>query len=232
MKTLTAVFIITINTFCLAQNQAKKIEKNIDLQAFSAVHASNNLKVIVVKSDHNAAIIEGTDDAASNIEINIKNAELFVGFKPNIISNTKKSTKVLVYYKTDLSQLHASSGAKITSEETIKAKNLILKASSNGSIFLDIESDSLTASASSGGTCLLTGSTNYLTANASSNSDFNSKKLISKYCRAKASGGSDMYVYASETFYLKSSGESQIHHFGTGKILDSKDDNMEYSQQR
>lgn len=232
MKALTIVFIILVNALCNAQNQAKKVEKTISLESFSAIHASNNLRVILIKSDHNAAVIDGTDEIAANIDVTLKNAELLIGFKPDIVSNPKKSTKVLVYHKADLAQIHASSGAKITSEETIKTKDLTLKASSNGSIFVDIESDSLTASASSGGTCLLTGSTNYLNASASSNSDFNSKKLLSKYCRAKASGGSDMYVYASETFYLKSTGESQIHHFGAGKILDSKDLNVDSSQQK
>lgn len=126
--------------------------------------------------------------------------------------------KAYVTFK-QLTSLQASGGADVFGQGTLSFNNLNVDASGGSDVKLTLKAHNVNVEASGGADAILQGSAQSLNANGSGGADLDARKLTVDVCRANSSGGSDVYVNASQELTMQASGGSDIYYYGSAKVL-------------
>ncbi|GAB4023742.1 head GIN domain-containing protein [Spirosoma koreense] len=118
-----------------------------------------------------------------------------------------------------LRTLQASGGADVFGQGSLSFDDLDLDASGGSDVKLTLKANKLNVEASGGADAILQGSARTLNANGSGGADLDARKLMVEVCRANSSGGSDVYVNASQELNMQASGGSDIYYYGSAKVL-------------
>ncbi len=118
-----------------------------------------------------------------------------------------------------LTDLQASGGSDVVGQGMLSFNNLNLEASGGSEVKLNLKAAKLNVEASGGADAILQGSARTLNANGSGGSDLDARKLTVDVCKANSSGGSDVYVNATQELSMQASGGSDIYYSGSAKVL-------------
>ncbi len=187
---------------------------------FEAIKVSNGIQVIISKSTSSTIVVEANENLHPHIMIRVTDGILHISSDKNIYKADEKT--VYVPYDS-LHTITASSGAAVSAQETVVAKDIGIKTSSGASVTLNVKSEKLKSTASSGAQIQLSGTTNYHKAKASSGAHLNTKKLIGHTVEAHGSSGSYMSVYASSAFTGKATSGADVLYYGTPEKVTTDD---------
>ena len=154
------------------------------------------------------------------IETEVRNGTLFISTNRNIWSARSKTVHVSVE---KLLEIRVSSGAKITTENTLNADDLKIGATSGGEFNLHLNVNNLECESSSGADVNLDGKVNNFEVNSSSGSDIDAYGLEVENCIARASSGSNIKVNVIKKFDGDANSGGDIRFKGNPEVVNAKD---------
>ncbi len=197
-----------------------------NLNNFSSVSVATGINLVLVQGSSNEAEIDVDNIELDEIITKVDGGKLTVKVKgnkwgSNWWKNRKRKVDVRLTYK-NLEQISASSGANVTSDNTISNDDIELDASSGASINLDVDGTDIEADASSGSTISLSGECGTFDANVSSGARIKGADLEAGNVEASASSGASIRVWAKDGLNAKASSGGSIKYKGNPESLKKK----------
>ncbi|WP_372750939.1 head GIN domain-containing protein [Labilibaculum sp.] len=182
-----------------------------EIRSFSAISASNGINVYVLQSDKESLSVETDENLLEYIITRVEDNELII----KVDGNFHRATKIDVFVNLiDVTEINVSSGGNIETRNILKLEKCDISVNSGADAKIEINTGELSCSVSSGADATLKGTADYFEGKASSGSDLHAKELIAKNCKAKASSGGDVSVYASETLEANASSGGDVTYYG------------------
>ncbi|PZD79473.1 head GIN domain-containing protein [Mesonia sp. K7] len=199
--------------FTGVEGKGEVVKKEIVLsENFHKVDVERGWNVLLVKSSENKVTVEANENLIELIQTNITENELEVTSEKNIGQADKKM--VTIYYTQDLTEIEASAGSMLNSQDVLKANSLEISCSSGALVELKVENQTTNVETSSGANFTVTGNTKTLSVDASSGSSFDAQQLKAENVTAEASSGASVNVYASKQITAEASSGGNIDYWG------------------
>lgn len=213
----TSCAIDTINR--VKGNRNVKQENREITNNFSKIKVSNGLDVFIYQGENPKLTVEADENLQDIIKTEIKNGVLKVFTEKNIWKEKAKKVHITV---NKLDAVVASSGSDVSMEDFFTSKNFDVKSSSGADITVRIKSKNFTGSSSSGADLVCIGKSENAILSSSSGSDLDAFKLQVKNVTAKASSGSNIDTYATESITANASSGGDIDFKGNPKKVIKK----------
>lgn len=210
--------------FDMGFNPGKKGNGNVEEEKrevtseFSEVSAAEGIDVYLTQGDEFEIVVEADENVLDLIATDINDNRLRV----HTVENIGRATKKVYITLPAVTLLRTSSGAEITSKNTLNASNIELSASSGSEINLDLNAREVDADTSSGADIKLRGSAQTLYADASSGSDIRAKDFKVSNCVADASSGADISVWVEDNLTAEASSGADISYGGDPSVKKKK----------
>lgn len=184
---------------------------------FSRVDAATSVSVELIQSDDTRAEVWIEEGDRDDFVLEELGSRISIKWKDRAAiwkkGNMKRKATVKLYYKT-IDAIEVSAGAKVRSDDVIKASDFDLEASSGGGIDIQIKAESIDADVSSGGWVEVSGSSDKLRVEASSGGSYRGKDCEVKDVRANASSGGNAKVWVTESISAKASSGGNVKYKG------------------
>ncbi len=185
---------------------------------FTRISASEGIMVYVTQADDFKIEVEADDNVIDLIRTDINNGKLRIHAEENIGRATKK-----VYVSLpSITELSASSGSHLETENTIKSDNLVVDGSSGALLKIELVANDLEIDASSGANLNISGQTDNADIDVSSGGNINAKQLESNNCVADASSGGNVQIQVSEFLRADASSGGNISYSGSPELEKKK----------
>ncbi len=188
-----------------------------DVGNFNAVHASTSVVVTLVKASSPSVEFTMKKGNPEQLITKVKNGTLYVKMKSGS-DNWNNTTKadVTVYY-TELDAIKASAGCTLTSDNTIKAREMDIGISSGSTAKLDIEATDVEVEVSSGATLILKGEAKKGNFEASSGATLNAYYFVTQDADVEANSGASLSIHVDDTLDAEASSGASISYTGDVK---------------
>ncbi|WP_421918473.1 head GIN domain-containing protein [Marinifilum sp.] len=209
---LILVFSSNVNAQFWGENgNGNVVKQDREVGSFTAISSGSGIDVYLIQGDKESVRVEADENLLDLIITRVKGDKLIIKTEDPI----RRAKKLDVYVTfVDLNAISISSGSDLKSNGILKFKELDISVSSGADADLELEADELTCSVSSGADANLAGKVNSFYGKASSGSDLRAADLKAKYCRAKASSGGDVSVYAIESIEVSASSGGDVNYYG------------------
>jgi hypothetical protein len=187
-----------------------KTEKR-EVGSFSAISASSGLDVYLRQGDKESVRVEADENLMEHIITKVKGNDLIL----KVDGNIRRATKMNIYVTlVDINELRISSGSDVETNGMIKVSDLEISVSSGADAKLELDGQNISCSVSSGADANLSGKADFFYGKASSGSDLRAKALTAIACKAKASSGGDVSVWAEESIEASASSGGDVSYYG------------------
>lgn len=193
-------------------------ERSLD-KSFEGIHVSAGLHVFLLQGDQEGVRVEADENLLELISTEVENGILVI--KPTSPIRRAKSKNIYVTYRS-INRVRASSGSYIQTNNTLKNREVSVKASSGARVLMDIFSEDADVSSSSGSEVELSGKTISLTSSVSSGGMVKAQGLQSLRCITNASSGGSAYLNVKEELNAKASSGGKIVYYGEPSVLSEK----------
>lgn len=211
MRKLVLFIALSISTITFAQNSK-------DVGDYQKVIIFDKIEVTLKKGKEQKIEIEGTN--ADDVQVVNKNGVLKV--KMNLTNSLQGSGVKAVLYYNELEEVVAEEGAKIGSNEVIKATNLIVNAKTGSTITLKVDVDKLKVKAYTGGTIKLDGKANNQDILSNAGGFIENASLSTKETVVTVNAGGTADVKASDLVDAKTRAGGEIRIYGSPKTVNQK----------
>jgi hypothetical protein len=221
--------ILLILSFCfislLVTAQKTIYDANVavrDARGYNAINVSGGIDLYISYGDEAIAVSASETKYRDKIKTVVENGVLKIWYEDNKFSwNDKKNLKAYVSFK-NLKSLSASGGSDILVEGSIKTDELKIDISGGCDFKGSVEVNNLDVDQSGGSDVDINGTAKKVSISASGGSDFNGYNLMTDYCEAEASGGSDIEITANKEISARASGASDITYKGSAALKESR----------
>ena len=188
-------------------------DRNINSN-FESIKVQQGINLYLTQGNSTEISVEADDNIIDLLMTEVNNNELKIYFEKNVYKAKARN----VYLTTnDISQIRASSGAHVKSENTLTSNTLDLDASSGSSMKIYVNATEVTSECSSGADIDVFGKTESFSARASSGSSIDADELESQNAIAKASSGANIDLNVSNKLTAKASSGGDIDFYGNPK---------------
>lgn len=223
---LVILFLSTILTSC-GVDYLNKVNGNRNVttenrdvnNTFNSIHVSNGIDLYINQSNETEIVVEADENLQEIIKTEINDGVLRIYTDKNIWQS--KSRKVYVTVE-ELSNLKATSGADVYTENTINTKEISITATSGADINIKVDAESVATKSTSGSDINIAGITTYHASSATSGSSIDAYDLESKNVIVKVTSGADIDIYASEKIEAKATSGGDVDFKGNPKIVNKK----------
>jgi len=209
---------IIFTLFILAGITGYAQEISIDLDNFTEIEVSNGLKVNLIKSEENKAIISG--NSRDKVEINQKDGVIKVQTSLNHIWN-EDNTIVNIYYK-QLLRVEARQNADVELCGKIFQPIIEFKSAEGSDIYANIEVENFIARSITGGNLVIIGSAIDQIIDLKASGDFKGENLIGETVDISLSAGGKANVYGKKYVKATVTAGGTIYVYGKPEKLDKK----------
>lgn len=191
-------------------------------KGYDAIEISDGIDLFISYGDEAIAVSASEDKYRDKIKTVVENRVLKISYDEKGFSwNTKRNLKAYVSFK-NLAALSASGGSDIVVEGSIKGNELDIDISGGCDFKGSVDVNKLTVDQSGGSDVNISGKAARVIINASGGSDFKGYSLITDFCDAEASGGSDIEITANKEINARASGASDISYKGGASLKETK----------
>jgi hypothetical protein len=188
---------------------------------FHALKVATGIHLYLTQGNETAVAVSAADpEYRDRIRTEVSNGVLSIYYdneKWNWNDHNRKELKAYVSC-TQLDGLHASSGAQVVVDGTLKSANLSMDFSS-GSIFTGkVEAEDLRVDEGSGAHSTISGKTVHLKAEASSGSSLNGFDLQTDQCDVHVSSGGRVDISVQKTMSASAHSGGHVNYQGAGVI--------------
>jgi hypothetical protein len=219
---LTFLALITLHTAVTAQFKDANAQVR-EAKNFHGIRVGSAFDVFISQGSDEAVAVSSSDPKTlENIVVEVSNGILHIGFAKGFRMNMgNKKLKAYISFK-QLDELDISGACDVKVEGSIKTDNLRLGLSGASDMKGKLEVGKLSVNLSGASDLDLTGVATSLDLDASGASKFKGFGLSSDYCKAEASGASDIRIRVNKELSVRASGASDIDYKGAGVIRDVK----------
>jgi hypothetical protein len=185
---------------------------------FTKVSASEGLMVYVTQADEFKIKVEADENIIDLIRTDIKNGKLRIHSSENI----GRATKNIYVSLPKVTTLRSSSGAHLTSKNTIKSNELEIDASSGAILEIEVVVNEIDIDASSGANLNISGVADEAMIDVSSGGNINARNLETQTCDADASSGGNVKVQVSKSLMADASSGGNISYSGDPTVEKKK----------
>jgi hypothetical protein len=225
-KTIVLFLITTFFTSCnihmfdRVNGNKKVVTKNRKAtNNFTSIKVSTGLDLYITQGSKNTITVEADENLHDIIITEVTDGLLKIYAEKNIWR--AGATKVFVTIET-LEALSATSGSDVTTEETIKVKDLTIIATSGADIRISVNGENIETNSTSGSDITISGTATLHTSKATSGSSIDAYELISKNAVAKVTSGANIDIYASDHIDAKATSGGDIDFKGNPKSITKK----------
>lgn len=190
---------------------------------FHGINVSHAFDVYLSQSNEEAVAVSASDNATRNkIKVEVRDGILYVGLEKGKWNMGNKKLKAYISFKT-LDKFSASGSCDVYVDGIIKADDLKISLSGSSDIRqakLDVKKLDVDLSGSSD--MKVSGVAANLTIEVSGSSQFKGENLVTDFCKANASGSSDISITVNKELSARTSGSSDVLVKGEGVIRDLK----------
>ena len=191
-------------------------------KGYNAINVSGGIDLYISYGDEAIAVSASESKYRDKIKTVVEDGVLKIWYEDNKLSwNDRKNLKAYVSFKT-LKSLNASGGSDILVEGSIKSDQLKIDISGGCDFKGRVDVNDLDIDQSGGSDVDISGVAKKVLISASGGSDFYGYNLITDYCEAEASGGSDIEITANKEISARASGASDISYKGSAALKESK----------
>ena len=213
MKQFVLLLSLLITTNIFSQSDINK-----SVGEFSELKVYDLINVELISSDENRIEISGKN--SSDVIVVNKNGKLKIRMK---LEEYFDGNDVMVkLYYTGVDIIDANEGAFISSNETIKQFDLVLKAQEGGSIKLNLDVKSLEVRSYSGGIVNLKGMTTNQSLKINTGGIFKGSEFETTTTKVSISAGGEAYVNASELVDIKIKAGGDVFIYGDPTTINEK----------
>jgi len=223
IKNMLIIILLVTSTSCVMNINGIKGNKNVITQNrnipsdFVKINVSNGLDVLLTYGDEVSLTVEADENLHEYITTEVKNGILYISSKKNIVSAKARR----IYLSTlHINEIKTTSGAEVSSENTIITEELVLEATSGSDINLRVKVNNLSSETTSGADIKLIGEADNFSARATSGSDINAYDLKVNNCTAKVTSGADIKIHVIKKLDAKATSGGDIKYKGNPKLLE------------
>lgn len=206
MKKVVFIILVFSSVVVYAQNSETR-----NIGPFTGVKAAEGIDVYLKKGNKESVKVEVTGTSPENILTEISGSYLKVHMRDGNYRHADAKVYV-TYVKVD--KLSASTAGSIFSEETIKANDIEISASSAGAIEVSIDAGTLEASASTAGDLELKGKVRTANLEGSSAGEIDAYDLEVENVDAGASTGGSVKINVTKRLDARASSGGSIRYRG------------------
>ena len=207
MKQIIVLFSFFIfSTTLLAQEKTRKLEN------YNEIRVGDGVIVQLYRGEAPSATVAVSTGSETDVRTYVENGILRVNWKKNVDNNNRTAT-IDVYY-TKLSAVKANGGAKIKSNQSLKAKELMMSATGGGKIDLELDCTNLNAECNAGSTIKLSGESSSQNVEVSSGGKYDAKDLVTETTNIEASSGGSAEVNVTNSINAEASTGASIKYTG------------------
>jgi hypothetical protein len=211
MKKLLIITFVIVTQMSFGQ-----VTKN--LGDFSDIKVFDKLKVILISSSENRAVITGNREG--EVEFVNRNGELKIRMPfPKLLSGDDITIKL--YFK-DIESISASEGSYVASDDKFKATIMDLNAREGAEINIDIDVQKVNVKAVTGGIIELSGKALNQDVVLMSGGVLNSKDLHTSQTTISVSAGGTAEIYATTLVDAKVRAGGSIYIYGSPKQINKE----------
>lgn len=166
-----------------------------EITAFTQLKVFDKIPVELVSSDSYKAELSGT--MANDVEMVNAGDELRIRMKPTKLLQGD-DVKILLYYK-DISDIQASQGSKVTSNDIVKASKLGLTSNEGSLIDLNINASVIEGKVNTGAVLKLSGNTNSQSVVVNTGARYDGQSLQTEITSITTNAGGKATVNANES---------------------------------
>jgi len=220
VKITAILFLLFSTTSCLfdgVQGNGNVVNKKRKISNdFVRLKVNKGIHVFITRDSKPSLVVEADENLHELITTVVENGTLTISTTRNIGRAQAKNIHLSVE---NLNEILVSSGAEVSSENTLVTEKLSVDASSGAEVKLQLKVADLTCDTSSGAMVRFKGKVNDLVVTSSSGSNINAFELDSKNCDAQASSGSNIKVNVSGNFVGRASSGAHIKYSGNPKTV-------------
>ena len=214
--TLTTSILCFVAGLTFTANTYAQSTKNIAINNFSGIGVSSGIDLYISQTGTESIKLVGDDELIENVVIEKSGSKISIHYKEGFRWSSifsKKNVKAYVTLKT-LTDLSASGGSDVFSQNTIKSSQMSIRASGGSDIKLNLVCTDIVIRSSGGADINLTGSAANMTLATSGGSDVDALGFPVDYAKVTASGGSDASVYVNKALEAGASGGADVYYKG------------------
>ena len=221
MKNLTTLALLWLLALVPALAQTAPEVRSV--ASFQAVEVSNGIELhLVAGQPQRVEASADNPEQLARLKTEVRDGVLKISFdrklnevwgKKNFVRNLRVNVTAA-----SLTQLEASSGAKVEVVGPYATDNLQIGLSSGATLKADFTATTLKARVSSGGVATVTGKIQRLDVQASSGGVFKGGALQAAACDASASSGGNVDVAVQETLTAEASSGGDVRYSGSPKL--------------
>lgn len=185
---------------------------------FDEISVSEGLEVYITQNDDFNIEVQADENIIDLIATDIENGKLRIHAESNIGRATKKVFVSLP----QVSNLSASSGAQMKTENSLVAEDLQIDGSSGAQINLALDSKNVSIDASSGSNINIAGDTEHADIDVSSGGNINASDFQSQTCNAGASSGGNVKIMVAKSLVADASSGGNISYSGEPNVSQKK----------
>ncbi|HEY9220683.1 MAG TPA: head GIN domain-containing protein [Lutibacter sp.] len=186
---------------------------------FEIINVQQGINLFITQGKPTKMSVEADENILDLLITEVKNNELNIYFEKNV--NQAKARNV--YLTTEnISKIKASSGASVTSENTLQTTLLKLDSSSGSTIKIHANASEIKTESSSGSSIKLYGKCNTFSAEASSGSSINAQELKTANAKTATSSGASIDVFVTGKLTAKASSGGDIDYEGNPSEVDKE----------
>lgn len=209
LKTLIALLLLGFAVTSQAQETRK-------LDHFDAVAVTGDIAVTLVQGDAPSALIATQGISADDITLYVKGKTLKIQLIEGLFQDMDQVEITLTYTK--LRAVRSSAGAEVRSADLLQGDELNLRASSGGTLMVEVDVNSVEASASEGGVLNISGTTQDQEVSVSTGGAYEGLELECLRTYVKANTGGKAEVVANERLDANANTGGSIEYAGNPEI--------------
>ncbi|UYW00919.1 DUF2807 domain-containing protein [Flavobacterium agricola] len=214
MKNFKVIICFLATSFAFAQEPITK-----EMGEITSVKTFDKISVELIKANENKVVLTGTDNDYAELINN--NGELKIKMSAKkLLKGDKVHAKV--YHTSNIYEIIATEGTKVTSSDAFKLVDLNLSAKEGAEIKLDIDVKKVNANVNSGGKITLEGSADNQDYLANSGGVIKANNLKSSQCNVTANAGGEAFVTATELVDAKVRAGGNISIYGKPRVINEK----------
>lgn len=209
LKTLIALLLLGFAITSQAQETRK-------LDHFDAVSVTGDIAVTLVQGNAPSALIATQGISADDITLYVKGKTLKIQLIEGLFQDMDQVEITLTY--TRLRAVRSSAGAEVRSADLLQGDELNLRASSGGTLMVEVDVNSVEASASEGGVLNISGTTQDQEVSVSTGGAYEGLELECLRTYVKANTGGKAAVVANERLDANANTGGSIEYAGNPEI--------------
>ena len=211
---LTLILSVLVMSACnIVSGSGNVITESRNVANFDRVSLSSSSQVILTQEDQESLQIEAEDNIIPLIETVVRNGQLNIGTRNNVIINTTKPIKVYVSM-VEISGLDVSGSGSIQ-VANLATDDLTLGISGSGEVSIaSLTAEGLQADISGSGTVDLAGQMAEQTIDISGSGEYNAADLESQMATVSISGSGQASIWVTDSLDVSMSGSGEVEYRG------------------